>query len=465
MFRPGLVLLVACFLFISQTFSWCAQTPPAKQQSTFTVQGSVQSPDGKPLAGARVDIRSSPSSDDTLADTATDQDGSFAFFGVTLAPGPYLMHASAVGFGQYEKEFTVTESGGSSVLSFSLTLKPAPTERGTSSGFTVVHIFYATDRKQQVAQNAIQYLGERSVNGSLSYGSCDVSIPESHTVADLERPSIWRLEFYPDPEKHIMLQKVAAQPKTQFFKDVAAAVASAPAKEAFVFVHGYNVSFEDAALRTAQLDYDFGFKGAPIFYSWPSRGKLFGYLDDEDAIQQTVGNLKQFLQDVADQSGATVVHVIAHSMGNRAMLPALAQLSTDPHFKNFSKFNTVVFAAPDVDRDVFMNLVGQIKKPQNKITLYVSSNDQALAASHLLFHKEPRAGEGGSDAIVMTGLDTVDVSKLSMDALGHSYFGDNRTVVSDLLTFLKGKIAPRPGLSKVSMGSLALWQMLPTTSN
>ena len=63
------------------------------------------------------------------------------------------------------------------------------------------------------------------------------------------------------------------------------------------------------------------------------------------------------------------------------------------------------------------------------------------------------------------GIDTVDVSKLSMDALGHSYFGDNRTVVSDLLTFLKGKIAPRPGLSKVAMGSLALWQMLPTTSN
>jgi esterase/lipase superfamily enzyme len=237
-------------------------------------------------------------------------------------------------------------------------------------------------------------------------------------------------------------------------------VAASPGKEAFVFVHGYNVSFEDAAIRTAQLAYDFGFKGAPIFYSWPSRGSLFGYLDDEQSVQDTTGNLKQFLEDVAASSGATVVHLIAHSMGNRALLPVLAQLAADPQFKDFGKFSTVVFAAPDVDRDVFMQLAAQIHNPQNKVTLYVSEHDQALAASHLLFHKEPRAGEAGSDTIVMQGLDTVDVSKLSMDALGHSYFGDNRNVVEDLLKFLKGQLAPRPGLSKVPLGSLAYWQLV-----
>jgi esterase/lipase superfamily enzyme len=148
-------------------------------------------------------------------------------------------------------------------------------------------------------------------------------------------------------------------------------------------------------------------------------------------------------------------------MGNRALLPALSQLAGDPQFKDFSKFNTVVFAAPDVDRDVFMNLAAQIHKPQSKITLYVSERDQALVASHVLFHKEPRAGEGGSNTIVMQGLDTVDVSKLSMDALGHSYFGDNRSVVQDLLKFLKGQLAPRPGLSKIPLGSLAYWQLAP----
>jgi esterase/lipase superfamily enzyme len=406
-----------------------------------------------------VDVRIGASSTDSVADTVTDIDGKFALLAVALSPGPYLIHASAQGFGEAEQTFKIDSAGPAPNLTFALALPAQPKERGASSGFTVVRVLYATDRKPQADQSGLQYLGMRSDNGALSYGSAEVSIPESHVLAEVERPTIWKLEFHPDPEKHIVLQKVESEQKAAFLKDVAGMVAASPGKEAFVFVHGYNVSFEDAAIRTAQLAYDFGFKGAPILYSWPSRGSLFGYLDDEQSIEQTVGSLKQFLQDVAATSGATVVHLIAHSMGNRALLPALSQLAADPHFSDFGKFNTVVFAAPDVDRDVFMNLAAQIHKPQSKITLYVSERDQALVASHLLFHKEPRAGEGGSNTIVMQGLDTVDVSKLSMDALGHSYFGDNRSVVQDLLKFLKGQLAPRPGLSKVPLGSLAYWQL------
>ncbi|HEX3894221.1 MAG TPA: alpha/beta hydrolase [Terracidiphilus sp.] len=456
-FRPGVLsaVILLCLNPLAR-----AQAAP-RGATPVNVQGVVTGPDGNPVSGSRVDVRGGSSSDSTVADTRTDVEGRFALFGVALTPGPYLIHASATGFGEAEKTFKIGPARASGSLTFALALPPQPKERGANSGFTVVRILYATDRKAQTAASSLQYLGLRSDTGALSYGSCEVSIPETHALADVERPSIWKFEFRPDPEKHIVLQKVEAEEKTQFLKDVAGMVSASPTKEAFVFVHGYNVSFEDAAIRTAQLAYDFGFKGAPILYSWPSKGSLFGYLDDEQTVQQTAGSLKQFLQDVAASSGATVVHLIAHSMGNRALLPVLSQLAADPQFKDFDKFNTVVLAAPDVDRDLFMNLVAAIHKPQSKITLYVSEHDQALAASHLLFHKEPRAGEGGSDTIVMQGLDTVDVSKLSMDALGHSYFGDNRSVIEDLLKFLKGQLAPRPGLSKVPSGTLAYWQMLP----
>jgi esterase/lipase superfamily enzyme len=438
-----------------------AQTSAGPAGTNFTVEGTVTGPDGRPVPGARVDVRAGVSSEDAVSDTVTDVDGKFAIFRITLAPGPYLIHASAIGLGEAEKAFKVEVSAPSTQLTFNLVLPVQPTERGASLGFTVVKIFYATDRKALGGGDSLQFSGLRADKGAVSYGSCQVSIPETHVIADLERPSVWRLEFHPDPEKHIVLEKVESEARGRFLEDVAGAVGASPAKEAFVFVHGYNVSFEDAAIRTAQLAYDFGFKGAPILYSWPSRGSLFGYLDDEQSVQQTVGDLKQFLEEVAQTSGARVVHLIAHSMGNRALLPALSELAADPKFQEFPKFNTVVLAAPDVDRDVFKNLVAQIHRPQNNITLYVSGRDQALVASHLLFHKEPRAGEGGGDTIVMAGLDTVDVSKLSMDALGHSYFGDNRNVVEDLLKFLKGQLAPRPGLSKVPVGSLAYWQMLP----
>jgi esterase/lipase superfamily enzyme len=129
-----------------------------------------------------------------------------------------------------EKLFKINGATPSSDLTFALALPAQPKERGASSDFTVVKVFYATDRKAEGDPNSIQYTGLKADNGALTYGSCDVSIPETHTVADLERPSIWRLEFHPDPEKHIVLQKVAAESKDRLLNDIASMVAASPEK-------------------------------------------------------------------------------------------------------------------------------------------------------------------------------------------------------------------------------------------
>jgi esterase/lipase superfamily enzyme len=359
-----------------------------------------------------------------------------------------------------EKPFSIDAAGHASADTFSLQLGPLQATRDAiKEGYAIVRVYYATDRAPLIGGSVVQYANERAGNNVVSYGMCEVSIPRNHRFAEVEAPSVWRLEFHSDPEKHMTLQTVRTEPIDSYFQDVAKSVEQSPGKEAFIFVHGYNVGFEDAALRTAQLAYDFGFKGAPIFYSWPSRDKLLGYLDDEKTVNDSVANLRQFIEEVANRSGATVIHVIAHSMGNRALLPALAQLAQDRHFKNFAKFHGVVLAAPDVDKNAFINWVGQIKLAKSSVALYVSDRDQALLASRLLFNSQERAGVGGTHAIVIPGMDTIDVSKVSMDALGHSYYGDNPNVVTDLLMSLKGQPAPRPGLTRVSEGSLAYWLM------
>lgn len=436
-----------------------AEAPPPVPSNPVTIQGTVKGPAGQPLTGARVAIvpPDFTDGDDVFADTVTDVDGKFALLAIPLPAGQYVVHASGIGFDADEKSFTVKAEPVN--LSIDFNLKPAAKTRGAKTPYTVVRLFYATDRQQAGDNRSVEYIGIRSEKNSLSYGSCDVSIPASHTLAALERPSIWKFEFHADPEKHMVLQKVTPESKDVFFSQVSAAVSSSPDKDAFVFIHGYNTSFENAAIRTAQLAYDFGFKGAPILYSWPSKGSLLGYLADEVAIDETTANFKSFLQDVANNTGASVVHVIAHSMGNRAALAALSQLAGDTHFPGYAKFSTIVFAAPDVDADVFISSVAEIRKPRTKITLYVSDRDQALAASHLLFHKNVRAGEGGSHSIVLRGMDTVDVSRLSADALGHGYYADNSDVVRDVLEFFKGQIAPRPGLSRVPVGGLAYWEL------
>ncbi|HEY1986436.1 MAG TPA: alpha/beta hydrolase [Terracidiphilus sp.] len=455
--------LIALILLLGAAIAG-AQVPSPTQQWPVTIQGTVNGPGGQPITGARVAILlpDSNEDDDVFADTVTDVEGKFALFAIPLAPGNYVVHASRAGFASDEKQFVVKAEPVN--LSFDLKLKLSAKTRGESTAHTVVRIFYATDREAVTDKESVDYAGIRSAKNLLSFGSCEVSIPGTHTLAEIERPSIWRLEFHADPERHMILRKVAPESKDVFFNQVSAAVATSPSKDAFVFIHGYNMSFERAAIRTAQLTYDLGFKGAPILYSWPSRASLLGYLADEDAVNETTANFKQFLEDVANNTGASVVHVIAHSMGNRAALSALSQLANEPDFPNFAKFSTIVFAAPDVDRDVFIDSIARIRKRQTKITLYVSQHDQALTASRFLFHKGLRAGEGGSDSIVLQGMDTIDVTQISIDALGHSYYGNNSNVVRDLLEFFRGRIAPRPGLSRVPLGALAYWKLTATAN-
>lgn len=99
-------------------------------------------------------------------------------------------------------------------------------------------------------------------------------------------------------------------------------------RDAVIFVHGYNVSFEEAALRAAQLGFDLGIAGVMAFYSWPSKGSLKGYPADEASIEASEGFIADFLTRMASQSGAARVHIIAHSMGNRGLLRAIDRIAS-----------------------------------------------------------------------------------------------------------------------------------------
>ena len=80
-----------------------------------------------------------------------------------------------------------------------------------------------------------------------------------HQIGKLESPSILKLEFRPNPKKHIILAHTQSMEEKAFFERVSASVAKSARKEAFIFVHGYNVSFESAARRTGQIAHDLQF--------------------------------------------------------------------------------------------------------------------------------------------------------------------------------------------------------------
>jgi hypothetical protein len=49
----------------------------------------------------------------------------------------------------------------------------------------------------------------------------------------------------------------------------------------------------------------------------------------------------------------------------------------------------------------------------------------------------PRAGESGRDMIAVTGVETIDASAVDTGFLGHSYYDDNRSVISDIFYLIR----------------------------
>jgi esterase/lipase superfamily enzyme len=340
--------------------------------------------------------------------------------------------------------------------------KGGPAAQGKQN-YARMRVFYATDRKPAAdfatADQADKYTGER---GPMAYGQAFVSIPRGHVAGELEGPSIFRLEFREDPEKHVVLLQTIPQPKDVFLKAMRARVLSSKGKSAFIFVHGYNVAFADAARRTAQLAYDLSFDGAPVFYSWPSQASLQGYTVDEANIEWSTSHIKQFIADAADQSGAENLYLVGHSMGNRGLTRALAALVSErPDLRG--RFREIILAAPDVDADVFRNdLAPALKKAGQRVTLYASSKDMALKASKEV-HGYPRAGDAADGILIVPGIDTIDASNVDDSMLAHSYFVESIPVIRDIARMLRTGAATteRGALRRVQARNGVHWELEP----
>lgn len=296
--------------------------------------------------------------------------------------------------------------------------------------------------------------------GDLQLGVCRVAVPPVHSPGAVESPSIFRLDIIPDPERHFILSEIEPMEPDPFYEELRQQVSRSPKKDLFVFIHGYNVSFESAALRTAQMKVDLEFAGAACFYSWPSQGGLLQYTRDEENVRYTVSHLRQFLLTLTKQSGARSIHLIAHSMGNRAVTEVLKELRLELGKKRAKLFNEVILAAPDVDAQIFVkDIAPRIRETADRVTLYASSNDRALIASKIV-HGYPRAGESGKGLVVVEGVETVDVSNIDCSLLGHSYYGDSKSVLTDLALVLRGQkpALERTWLTPEEMSGLTFWK-------
>lgn len=349
-------------------------------------------------------------------------------------------------------------------------------ETGSPATPTGIAVFYGTDRNVTGDQQPEEYYGGLRGDETPSLGVCNVTIPPDHRVGEVERPFIASIpvvrRFSPsleDPNKHVVIQGIAPLSRDDFLRQLRPRIAAARSREAFIFVHGFNTSFAKACRRTAQLANDLkAFEGIPLMYSWASVGSPSprAYTADEGTIDWSVPHFEGFLGMVASETGATTVHLIAHSMGSRLVAATLESLSKKAAVP--PQLGQLVFAAADMDAATFKSrYLPAFKSFPKRTTSYVSANDEALRLARQVA-LYARVGEAGRNILVTEGMDTIDVSPVDTTLLGHDYLA-TKAVFRDLFELLRHGTAPheRCGtptcyLETVTSGNLRYWRLLKT---
>lgn len=336
---------------------------------------------------------------------------------------------------------------------------------------TIVDVFFGTDRKQAESPARISFGGERS--GKLQLGHAFVTVPKAQRAKGaIPLPSLWDkwVRGVPpegDPARHFTIPKdgvTVYSTEAEFLGAAKKHIANAGdfKDHAFIFVHGFYVTFDNALYRTAQISYDLSPDGKPFgtafMYSWPSAGDATSYLYDQDSANFASLHLQSFIKTVVDKTGVKNVHIIAHSMGNVALIGALQELART---ESKTKINQIILAAPDVDKQQFETIIQSVEKVAKGITLYASQGDNALALARKARRGLPRAGETRlpPGPAVVTGIDTIDVSAINTDvwSWGHDTYADSKELLADIGTIFTKGDPPAKRSPKLRFGDLKYW--------
>ena len=200
---------------------------------------------------------------------------------------------------------------------------------------------------------------------------------------------------------------------------------------AVLYTHGFGTSLHEAwkqgvhARARSQGSHPwvvFNWPAGDNWVTWPERGSLIStsYWQDSTSAEASRGPFVQAFGAVREAVGSVGLVLFTHSMGVQVVAEALmnddtlrAALTADP-------LRGAAFYAPDVEASRFGDVLVPAFRPlAQRLVLYASANDRALAMARRFTHTE-RAGQvprSGHPLLSRAGLETVDVTEAT-NALG-----------------------------------------------
>jgi len=340
-------------------------------------------------------------------------------------------------------------------------------------------IFYATDRRFVAGQNGIGVYNQQRTD-QLSLGQLTIGLGQENAwhafdAATRARPDGQR----PRPdlaaiERLGIMQWGPAgrhgeaknhQTEQAFIKRLNTAVEQSQGKAINIYIHGFKNSFEEAALTTAELSLYSGGLGPYILYSWPSLDSLFEYSHDRDSVRYTTAHARRFVEMLNDkidegQLNATRINLIAHSSGAEVVGTVLRELGLMLHDeipeqrKAKWRIGTVLFIAPDISTDVAREriLKEDLRGMFEKITVYISNQDEALQYANTVLYRAARIGSIREENLTdadrywlnrATNVTLINIdSQSNGDPIGHSHHRFSGATLSDMLLSLRADLPP-----------------------
>jgi esterase/lipase superfamily enzyme len=314
-------------------------------------------------------------------------------------------------------------------------------------------VFYGTNRLPIDDGNKLVGYSNNIDTDSLHYGTCNVFIPDKHRPGEISMPWIRKIKRaitlrFDDDEKLVLHEMHEFESKNLFWENITQKLNSTDCRnEALIYIHGFRNTFEDAAIRAAQLGYDLRISGITAFFSWPASNRTFHYFRDGETMAASENSICDFIESFSNQTNIEKVHIIAHSMGNRGLFRVLEKLKSSQKVK----FGQIILAAPDLDTTLFTANVNLYTQHADRTTLYLSPKDIAVRLSSIIHFKD-RLGFS-PPVTVASDVDTILVSAPYAKALvdfGHTYFASSNPLLSDMFTLINNNFSPekRLGLFK-----------------
>lgn len=293
------------------------------------------------------------------------------------------------------------------------------------------HVILVASTRERDPRPGVFFSGERTA--SLTFAKVDLSVPPSHKPGAIEWP---KQGTAGNPATDMVVHEAIYRDTEQdFLRDLKSELARRPKgkRKVFIFVHGYNTMFSEALYRLAQLADDSDAPAVPVLFTWASRATTEAYVYDNNSATAARDRLEETIR-LAFASGAEEVSLLAHSMGNWLTVEALRQIRISGKPIPMDRVGNVIFAAPDIDVDVFKSQLKRFGKPAKPFIVVVSRDDKALGISDFLAGNKQRLGAyTNDDELVALGAIVVDMTDVkAQDSFNHGKFAQLASMAKEL---------------------------------